>query len=387
MLGLMIMPYEIGKYMCLFYFIIFSLDKRVHKKNISIVYLLLFLLLFPSLLFTEINNFRVKIIFNLLGIIDLSLLCIFFSRLTITLDELKFLFKSFIYSLIPVLIILFITTPSFSEIKFGLNANFETSAGFGPNQVSTVLGAAVFILIVNSLVFKKNLFINLRQIDIAFLILFSFRALLTFSRGGIFAPLAAFFLPLNLLSKVQNIRKITLNLILLLFFSGITFAAVNSMTGGVLFLRLSGESNKSILTDDKKSLETITTGRSSIIEDDITVWLDNIVFGVGPGESSFQRMKLSNREYVAAHTEFSRLLSEHGLFGLIVNIILILVIPLQIINSKLQPQIKYMKIAFIIFSIASMSHSATRTVIPLIFYAFSAINIDARQLIDSNKSK
>ncbi len=386
-LSLDIMPSETGKYFCFLYFILFSLDKRIHTKKINTIFIVMFLFLFPSLLFMDMYNFQKKIVFNLLGIINLALLGIFFSRVTITLVEFKNLFKNFIYSTIPILIILTVRTPKFSEIDFVLGANFDTSGGFGPNQVSTFLGAGIFILIINQIVFKTKLFSNNRQIDLFLIVALAFRALLTFSRGGLLSPAAAIILPINLLSKVQNIQKIIGNFIILILFSGIAYFLVNSLTGGLLTQRFSGETVQSISGKEEKSLEGFSTGRTSIIEDDVRLWFDNIVFGVGPGESPFKRAELGEERGANTHTEFSRLLSEHGLFGLVVNILLIIIIPFKILNSKLSPQIKYIKLAFILFALFSMTHSAMRTIIPVIFYAFSAVNFDEGYKGESRKFK
>ena len=375
-LGLDIMPVELGKYFCLFYFVIFSLDKRIHSKKINTIFIVMFLFLFPSFLFMDMNNFQKKIVFNLLGIINLALLGIFFSRVTITLAEFKNLFKNFIYSNITIIIILTIKTPKFSEIQFELGANLATSGGFGPNQVSTFLGAGLFILIVNQIVFKSKFFSSNRQIDLFFIVALAFRALLTFSRGGLLSSAAAIILPINQLSKVQNIQKIIANFILLILFSGLAFLLVNSITGGILSQRFSGETVQTASDKEDKSLESFSTGRSSIIVEDINLWMNNIVFGVGPGESPYKRAELGEERGANTHTEFSRLLSEHGLFGLAINILLIFIIPFKIINSHLSPQVKYIKLAFILFALFSMTHSAMRTIIPVIFYAFSAVNFD-----------
>jgi hypothetical protein len=334
----------------------------------------MFLFLLPSLLFIDIYNLQKKIVFNLLGIINLALLGIFFSRITITLVEFKTLFKNFIYSIIPLLIILTIKTPKFSEIDFKLGANFDTSGGFGPNQVATVIGAGIFILFINQIVFKTKFFSSNRHLDLFFIVALTFRALLTFSRGGLFSPSAAIILPINLLSKVQNIQKIIGNFMLLILFSGFAFLLVNGITGGVLSQRFSGETVQTISGKEDKTIEGFTTGRNSIIKEDIQLWLDNIVFGVGAGESPYKRAEIGEERGANTHTEFSRLLSEHGLFGLVVNILLIIIIPFKILTSKLSPQIKYIKLSFILFALFSMTHSAMRTIIPVIFYAFSAVN-------------
>lgn len=379
-LGLGIMPYELGKYMCFFYFIIFSLDKRIHTQKISTIFLVLFLFVFPSTLFMDLDNFQKKIVFSLMGIMNLALLGIFFSRVVLTTNEFKSILKLFILSIVPFLVIITIRTPSFSEIEFDLGANFSTSAGFGPNQVSTVFGAAIFVIIVYQIVFKGSLFQFLKGLDIILLAAFSLRALLTFSRGGVIAPILAFILPINILSNVQNIQKIIKNFFLIGILALITFLTINFLTNGLLLSRFSGETAGTIAGSSEKNVEDATSGRTSIIENDVNLWFDNFIFGVGPGESPEYRKNDPN--YLGnsvTHTEFSRLLSEHGIFGLIINLILLVLIPLRILRSKESNHFKYIKIAMVLFALLSMAHSAMRTVIPIIFYAFSAVNFDERR--------
>jgi hypothetical protein len=379
-LGTSSLPAELGKYACFFYFLVFSLDKRIHTKKIDKLFFILFLFVFPSILFMDIVNFQKKIVFNLMGILDLALLGIFFSRISITLDEFKTILKFFIYSAIPFLIILFIKSPSFSEIEFTLGANNKASAGFGPNQVSTFLGSAIFIIIIHQIAFRSGLFKSNRLIDFGLMAGFALRALLTFSRGGIFAPILAFILPINILSKVQNIQKIIKTFLIISFFATLTFLFVDTLTGGFLLSRYKGETGGSQAGASEATIDTYSSGRSNIIESDIEVWLDNFIFGVGPGESPDYRLENTNFEgNPLSHTEFSRLLSEHGLFGLVINFLLIIIIPLKIFRSKTDARIKYIKLAFILFALFSMAHSAMRTIIPVIFYAFSAVNIDERR--------
>jgi hypothetical protein len=375
-LGVSIMPYEFGKYMCFIYFTIFSLDNRIHTPKIGKLFFILFLFVFPSILFIDLDNFQKKFVFSLMGILNLVLLGIYFSRISITLAELKIILKIFIYSAIPFLIILFIKSPSFSEMEFTLVANDKASGGFGPNQVSTFLGSAIFIFIIHQIAFRSGLFKSNRLIDFGLMAGFTLRALLTFSRGGIFTPILAFILPIHILSKFQNIQKIIKTFLIISIFATLTFLFVDTLTGGFLLSRFKGDTGGSQAGTSELSIDTYTSGRSNIIESDIEVWLDNFIFGVGPGESPDYRM--ANTNYVGnplTHTEFTRLLSEHGLLGLVINLILIIIIPLKILGSKINAQIKYLKLAFVLFAIFTMAHSAMRTIIPVIFYAFSAVNI------------
>ena len=74
-------------------------------------------------------------------------------------------------------------TPDLQEVITGTGSNFAASGGFGPNQVATVLGIGIFVLAVRFFI-SKELFYH-KLFDLALLGLLGFRALVTFSRGGV----------------------------------------------------------------------------------------------------------------------------------------------------------------------------------------------------------
>jgi O-antigen ligase len=56
--------------------------------------------------------------------------------------------------------------------------------------------------------------------------------------------------------------------------------------------------------------------RSSLLEADLTAFRSNPVFGVGPGVGK-QYRHLADGRGISAHTEFTRLLAEHGCAGVV----------------------------------------------------------------------
>jgi hypothetical protein len=54
---------------------------------------------------------------------------------------------------------------------------------------------------------------------------------------------------------------------------------------------------------------------------DLELWRENPIFGVGPGMGMLYRVSML--KWVASHTEYSRLLAEHGVFGLMALLLLI----------------------------------------------------------------
>ena len=98
----------------------------------------------------------------------------------------------------------------------------------------------------------------------------------------------------------------------------------------------------------------------------------NPIFGMGVGSGKYRRMQDKGFE-IASHNEVSRLLGEHGLIGILILIILIMV---PIINAWRQPP--YAKAflgAFFIFWFLTINHSAMRVSFPGFIYGLSLITI------------
>src|SRR5690606_14166096 len=74
--------------------------------------------------------------------------------------------------------------------------------------------------------------------------------------------------------------------------------------------------------------EDIGTGRMAIFETELEAFKDAPFTGIGVGKSKEYRERRTNIE-AASHNEISRLLSEHGLFG-ILSLVILLVTPLAV---------------------------------------------------------
>src|SRR5690606_14266869 len=60
--------------------------------------------------------------------------------------------------------------------------------------------------------------------------------------------------------------------------------------------------------------DTGLTGRDVLMRSDLRIWWEHPLIGVGPGRAAAERVEMMGRA-AAAHTEFTRLLAEHGLLG------------------------------------------------------------------------
>src|SRR5690554_6289800 len=72
-----------------------------------------------------------------------------------------------------------------NDILSGTGSNSAAAGGFGANQVATALGLGMFILGVR--LFINSPTIGVKLLNTALLILMSYRAVVTLSRGGVIA--------------------------------------------------------------------------------------------------------------------------------------------------------------------------------------------------------
>ena len=117
--------------------------------------------------------------------------------------------------------------------------------------------------------------------------------------------------------------------------------------------------------------EATLSGRTKIMAIDIQIFLDNLLMGVGPGSAHSLRLEYGYETAVAAHSEFTRMLAEHGLFG---AISLFSIILLSFIEYKKRTGINQILLAcFSFFSLLTMFHSAFRIALAGFIYGFSYV--------------
>jgi O-antigen ligase len=124
---------------------------------------------------------------------------------------------------------------------------------------------------------------------------------MTFSRGGMYNAIGAALV--MIFFQLREFKTTAKRLIpiagLVLFFFLLVFPLMDTFTGGKLTERFT---------------DTGTTRRGDIVESDFAIMAENPILGVGVGESKIYREKFLHYE-ANSHTEFSRLVSDHGSFG------------------------------------------------------------------------
>ena len=339
----------------------------------SIIYLLFLILLLPAVLVTiSVADFsldlRKILVFNLSGPVCLAICAVYTFKRRIMFSELQHILVVMGLPIITTTIYLFLYTPSIKDVVTGTQSNFETSGGFGPNQVSTILGLGIFIFFSQLILFsktKKEMILNG-----ALLIFVSYRAIVTFSRGGVITAVGMIISLLVLLYYFSNAKsrsKLSVVFILTGMMALGIWTYSSLQTNGLIGKRYA---NKDALGRDKKDR---LGGREEIMDSEFKLFLNDPITGVGAGMSKSKRTELTG-EIVASHNEVTRMLSEHGLFGILGFLILSMTPFLLYINNR---QHLYF-LSFFVFWFLTINHAAMRTAAPAFVYALTLLSVQVK---------
>lgn len=362
---------EFGKYSILI-FMFLGMIYSGFSKNGSLYWIFLLLLIPGVILSTSTLNFdtdiRKAIAFNISGPVCLAICSIYCYQRRIKFERLKQLITAFCMPLIVTLVYLYFYAPSVKDVISGTQSNFETSGGFGPNQVSTILGLGVFVFFVQLLLNSKSRL--LQVINVGFVLTFAFRGIVTFSRGGVITGVVMILLLLIVLFFQANINtrpKITF-IIVFSFLTGIGVWGYSSLeTKGLINKRYA---NEDALGRKKKS---VLSGREALIESEWKMFLDNPILGVGVGKNKELRKQQTGID-LATHNEITRMLAEHGLFG-VIDLLILLFTPLFLFINNRQ---NILALSFFAFWLLTINHAAMRIAAPAFLYALALLSIQVK---------
>ncbi|MCD0471104.1 O-antigen ligase [Flavobacterium sp. JAS] len=356
--------------------IIFFMLVGMMYNNFSInalVYGFFLLLLIPGIVVTvETVNFNVDvkkaIIFNLSGPLCLAISAMFMFKRRILFSDLQNILMAIGFPIITTAVYLFLYNPSVKDVVTGTQSNFETSGGFGPNQVSTILGLGMFVFFAQLFLFskfKKEVILN------GFLLIFiSYRAIVTFSRGGVIAGASMIVCLLFLIYYFSN-RKGRTKVSLVFILTGLITLGIwtytSLQTSGLIEKRYANQDARGRVKKDRLG------GREAIIDADYKLFIDSPVVGVGAGMGKELRKEDLGQE-VAAHNEMSRMLSEHGLFGIFGLLILLITPFIVYINNRHHLYF----LSFYVFWLLTISHAAMRIAAPAFVYALTLLSVQIK---------
>lgn len=369
-------PYEAGKYfllLCIVLLFIRQSYNRSSGKQYRIGGILLFVML-PGLLVGLAQFDFEQWVFNVLSIIELCLLLIIASRERWHIEQFCRALQISLVAIVCLTVYVSVKSPVFSDIEFSLKANASASGGFGSNQVSSILG--VGIVLTSILLILNRPFFALKWLNYLLLIYFLFRGLLTFSRGGMVVAIIALiiaFVP-KIFADTRSFLKYSGITALFLIMGTVVFIKINDMTGNMLLLRYEGETAGTYQGTKAKSLNTILSGRGDVVMSDMAMFKDNWVFGVSPGQSKLLRRSYGYDMDVAAHTEYTRLMSEQGIGGLIAAIAMF-IFPVYWVRRQNISVWKGVIASLFTLALLTAVHAATRTNITVVYYVLAAMPV------------
>jgi hypothetical protein len=300
-------PWEYAKYATGLIVILALLRRGLVR--IPLLPTLYFVLLLPAIVptamsyYLSLEHVRQMVSSNLSGPFALVACAWFFSYVKLDGRQLDAMFLAIIGPTVGIGVIALFSTVTASHIRWGTQSNFISSGGFGPNQVSGALGLGVLLALLILLRSKRALWF--KAFIFAIMAFLAIQSALTFSRGGLIGAVgAALISAVYFVRDRKTLARLIPITIIVLLAAILTLPVLDNITSGKLSARFE---------------EFETTGRAEIARSDLKMWEENPFLGVGVGMSMFREFG-----WKAAHTEFTRLLAEHGAFGLIALLLLLL---------------------------------------------------------------
>lgn len=361
--------YESGKYAVIF-FMLLGIFFLGFKKN-AFPYIIYILLLLPAVLVSlDViafdANFRNTVLFNLSGPLCLSLAAVFCYGRSIQFQDFLKVLDYIVYPLISMVVYITLYTPDVQDVITGTASNSTLSGGYGPNQVATLLGLGIFILFSRLLIPYKNILVHWTMMFL--MIVMAYRALLTFSRGGVLVSVIiclAFLFIIYFNTGIKNKAKISVKVLSIIGVVLLVWSYTIIQTGGLIENRYANEDALGREKDD------LTTGRVELLTVEIETFKENPFFGIGVGQGKFQFMEQIGITS-ASHNEISRMLSEHGMFGIFALLILIFA-PMI---TKMSGRKNIYFYPFLLFWALTIVHTSMRIAAPAFIYALCLLNLD-----------
>lgn len=360
--------YEISKYGVMA-FIFIGMYYSGFSRG-AVPYWSFLLLLVPSVVLSAFvldfdTDIRKAIAFNISGPVCLGVASLYTFRRRISIEQMNNIVLSMGLPIITCMVYLIFYTPDIQDVITGTDSNFETSGGYGPNQVATALGLGMFIFFSRIILESKTKFLLAINLIVALNI--TYRGMLTFSRGGMVTGFLMIVLLLFFLYSKSNFRgKVKLNYIIALVVLAmmITWGYASFQTGGLIDKRYA---NKDATGRVKESR---FTGREDVAKDEINTFLKNPIFGVGVGKGAEVR-EAETGVSVLSHDEITRMLAEHGTLGIFALLILFFT-PLFL---YLENKFNMFLLCFVVFWLLTINHAAMRTAAPAFVYSLSLLNV------------
>ena len=360
--------YEIVKYSVIYFLLLGMLLNGFPKNNQ--MYWIFLALLIPGLCIGLVtlngdSEIRKSISFNISGPVCLAFASLYCYQRKFSFDQLNKLLLYIGMPIISTVTTIFLVAPNVKKLAIGTASNTQLAGGFGSNQVATLLGLGCFCFFTHLLFKSKKR--SAIAIDLILLFLIAFRGIVTFSRGGMytsFAMIMVLMLVIFWFSKSSTKFFVVKFVLIAGLFVSLSWSFISYQTNGFIDKRYANKDPIGRVKKDQFS------GRQEIFAEELTFFFDHPFFGIGVGKSKETRQEELGTE-IASHSEISRMLSEHGLFGLVG--LLILSITPFVLYSQNKQHIYFW--SFYLFWILTINHAAMRLAAPAFVYGLCLLKI------------
>ncbi|SFN72556.1 O-antigen ligase like membrane protein [Bizionia echini] len=360
--------YEAGKYIVIVFILIGMFYKGLSGKGYPYFIYLMFLI--PSIFVASTTlsfdaNFRTNIAFVLSGPVCLGLAALFCYDKRVTFHQMSQIMLFMALPIIAHTAYVYLYTPNLRDVLTSAASNRAASGGWGANQVAAALGLGMFVMAVR--LFTKSPNLGLKLLNATILGLITFRAITTLSRGGVIAAVMAILIFLFYYYRHSRAKKrnevIAIFGLFCISLVMTWFVSINQ-TDGLVNLRYA---NKDHLGRDKQGL---TTGRAELFEEELEGFVASPFWGIGSSRAKDQRIE-EDGQGVTSHSELSRTLAEHGIFGVVILLILIF----KPLDMRAKNRQNYYFYAFLAFWFLTINHMSMRIAMPAFIYGLALLHV------------
>ena len=360
--------YEFSKFGVII-FILVGIYYQGISKN-AIAYWIFLILLIPGVILTslELNytiSLRKEISFNVSGPVCLGVCALYTYSRKVTIDQLNNLFLCIGLPIVSCATYLTIVTPNIKEILIGTDSNSLTSGGFGPNQVATMLGLGMFIF-ASRLILLSNTFWQF-SINLILTMCIAYRGFITFSRGGMITGFVMIFVLLVVayifISKKMKLRMLGMMVFIFIAFLGAWYYSTEQ-TNGLIQKRYSNQDASGRLKEDQ------LTGRGELASEEIETFFEHPILGIGVGRNMEKRFERTG-EIVVSHNEITRMIAEHGSFGILALLIIFITPLILYVDNKYNIYL----LCCLLFWLLTINHAAMRLAAPAFLYSLSLLKV------------
>jgi len=360
--------YEFSKYGVMIFSLI-GMYFSGFSKN-ALPYWFFLILLIPGVVIaTAVLNFdteiRKTIAFNISGPVCLGLASIYCYQRVISFNQINKILLFCGLPIVSMVTYLILYTPDLKDVLINTGSNYQTSGGFGPNQVATILGLGMFIFFSRFLLESKTRFLFV--LNVIVFIFIAYRGLITFSRGGVLTGFLMIIILIGFLyinSKNSGKGKISFLIVFSLLLTLGTWSYTSSTTEGLINKRYANQDAKG------REKESVLTGREGIIENEINNFIENPIFGIGVAKG-YELRKIQSGFVSTSHNELTRMLAEHGSLGVLGLFILLFTPMILYLDNKQNVYI----FCFLAFWLLTINHAAMRLAAPAFIYSLSLLKV------------